>query len=73
MKYYIYRFHKRFEFKRTKTLDYWTTKYSDCWQYSKQGAKKIVDGYNARSKGFYQYGMIEVEKVEEILGKYNEK
>lgn len=30
------------EYKRTKCLDYWSTDKSECWQYSKQGAKNIV-------------------------------
>lgn len=70
MKYYIYRFNEKsgFKFKRTKCNDYWHSDFSICWQYSKQGAKKIVDEKNARRKNnLYYYGMIEVNNVERLL------
>ncbi len=73
MKYYVFRFRKHFEFKRTKCNDYWSTNYDKCWQYSQQGARGIVNALNARSKGFYQYGMIEVNTVKKILDEYEKQ
>ena len=70
MKYYIYRFNRNsgFVFKRTKCSDYWTHNYRLCWEFSKQGAKKIVDLLNDRRRNdLYEYGKIEVEKAEEML------
>ncbi len=67
MKYYVYRYHNRYEFKRTKCNDYWSRDYKCCWQYSKQGAKKIVERETAHGKGFYQYGMIEVSDAQNLL------
>lgn len=72
MKYYIYRFHNGITFKRTKCNDYWSHDYKVCWQYSKQGATQIVDRLSKQSEGFYQYGIIEVDKVEEMLKEYDE-
>ena len=73
MKYYIFRFNENsgFKFKRTKCNDYWSNDYKICWQYSKQGAKKIVDEKNAgRKNNLYEYGMIEVDKVDEMLEEF---
>lgn len=66
-KYYVYRFRNRngFEFKRTKCNDYWSHDYKVCWQYSKQGATQIANRLNERSKGFYEYGIVEIDKAEE--------
>ena len=57
---------------RYKTIDGWSRNPEECWKFSKQGAKKIVDGLNAgaeKSK-FYKamphkkpfYSMKEVAK-----------
>ena len=59
-KVYIYRVapngHKTY--KRTKCLEYWTENKSACWQFSAQGAKKIVETYNSHNKSnFYSYGI----------------
>ena len=73
MKYYIYRFNEKsgFKFKRTKCNDYWSNDFSICWQYSKQGAKKIVDEKNAgRKNNLYQYGMVETDKAEQLITDY---
>ena len=73
MKYYIYRYHKNngFVFKRTKCNDYWTHNYNICWQFSKLGATKIVKFLNDRRKNdLYEYGMIEVDKVDKMLADY---
>lgn len=60
MKYLVYRERNgKREYKRTKTRDFWTKDSDVCWQYSKQGAKKIVDREKSFSKGFYEYGMVE--------------
>lgn len=46
-KYYVIRTTKHgVEYKRTKTLDYWSKTPDGCWQYSKQGAKNVADKYN---------------------------
>ena len=73
MKNYIFRFSEKsgFLFKRTKCNDYWSRDYSKCWKFSKQGAKGIVDRMNERRKNnLYLYGMIEVDKVEQMLADY---
>lgn len=47
-KYYVIRTTKNgVEYKRTKTLDYWSKTPEGCWQYSKQGAEHIAEHYNA--------------------------
>lgn len=59
-KYYVCRFHtcdgkKTREYKRTKCLDTWVSEKwfydhpDEVWKFSKQGAQKIVDRYNARN------------------------
>ena len=72
-KYYVYRFRKYFEFKRTKCNDYWSKKYADCWQYSKQGATNIVNTLNKFSKGFYRYGMIKVDEAEDMVAEFDKQ
>lgn len=70
MKYYIFRFSENsgFMFKRTKCNDYWSKDFSICWKYSKQGAENIVNRMNSRRKNnIYEYGIVEVDKVEEML------
>lgn len=62
MKYYVYRISKhtgRKEYKKTKTLDnYVGEKLKDaCWQYSKQGAKRIVERDAERYGWHFEYGM----------------
>lgn len=64
-KFYVYRIvnhngHK--QYKRTKCCDYWTDAKSVCWQFSKQGAKKIVETYNSYNRSnYYTYGFEPVE------------
>lgn len=63
-KFYVYRVvthngHK--SYKRTKCTDSWVEGKEKCWQFSKQGAKGIVEAYNSCSRGFYTYGMEPVE------------
>lgn len=59
-------------YKRYKTIDGWSRNPEECWQFSRQGAKKIVEGLNAgaeKSK-FYKamphkmphYSIMEVEE-----------
>ena len=38
---------KETSFKRYKTIEGWSKNPEECWKFSKQGAKKIVDGLNA--------------------------
>lgn len=64
-KYYVIRNIKdRVEYKRTKTRDYWSKTPDGCWQYSKQGAERIAEQYNARvhpnNKSWVSYGIEEV-------------
>lgn len=48
-KYYVTRTTDgKVEYKRTKTLNYWSPTPEGCWEYSKQGAKGIVEDYNSR-------------------------
>lgn len=60
-KVYIYRItnhNGRKEYKRTKCCDYWTTKKEVCWQFSKQGAKKILETLNEfKRTDYYTYGI----------------
>jgi hypothetical protein len=73
MKYYIYRFNEKsgYTFKKTKCNDYWSNNFAICWQYSEQGAKKIVNAKNeARKNNLYQYGMVETDKVEQLIANY---
>lgn len=65
MKYYVIRTSlktSRVEYKQCKTINQWTTENNKhlCWQFSKEGAKNIV---NRERKGcgskFYTYDMIE--------------
>ena len=73
MKYYVYKFNTKsgFKFKRTKCSDYWSNDYNICWQFTKQGAKGIIDFLNERRKNdLYVYGMIEVDKAEQMLNEY---
>lgn len=64
-KFYIYRISERNgkkEYKRTKCLDKWTTEKSVCWQFSKQGAKKIVACKKEYDRsGHYTFGIEPVE------------
>lgn len=60
MKYYIVMTHKNTgikEYKRYKCIDGFTTRKDLCWQFSKQGALKIIE----RLK--YQY-RINIDKLE---------
>ena len=57
-RYYITRTSKKEgkRYKRYKTIEGWASDKTHCWKFSKQGAKKIVEGLNAgaaRSK-FYK-------------------
>lgn len=67
-KYYVFRVvnhngHK--QYKRTKCSDYWTDNKNVCWQFSKQGAKKIVETYNSYNRSnFYSYGVERVDSAE---------
>lgn len=60
-KVYIYRItnhNGRKEYKRTKCSDYWANNKSVCWQFSKQGAKKIVETLTSYQRfGYYSYGI----------------
>lgn len=62
---YIYRVvnhNGRKEYKRTKCSDFWTDKKEVCWQFSLQGAKKIVDTLNSFNKyNYYSFGIESVE------------
>ena len=55
------------EYRRTKCLGGWTKDKSVCWQFSKQGAKKIVDELNAsipeNKKKEIHYNFVEVSKI----------
>lgn len=75
-KYYVYRISNKgsITFKRTKCNDYWSSDYTGCWQYSKQGAENIVKFKNDRRKNnLYCYGMIEVKKVTEMINAYDKE
>ena len=72
MKYYVVREHSRvhssiIQIKRTKCTDDWTrvNNYKNCWQFSKEGAKKICDRENKADKGWYKYYMIDVQSLED--------
>lgn len=61
-KFYVFRIvnhNGRKEYKRCKCVDSWVKDKTYCWKFSKQGAKSIVDTYNAHSHGFYSYGFEE--------------
>ena len=73
MKYYVFRFHKYFEFKRTKCTDHWSKSPEGCWQFSRQGAESIVNVRNERGHGFYQYGIVSADKVFEMLEQYEKQ
>lgn len=64
-KFYVFRIvnhNGRKEYKRTKCSDYWTNKKSVCWQFSKQGAKKIVETLNSFNRfNYYTFGYEPVE------------
>ena len=66
-KVYIYRVvnhNGRKEYKRTKCSDYWTGNKSICWQFSLQGAKKIVETLNEYcTSKYYTYGFEFVETI----------
>ena len=48
-KYYVIRTTKSgIMYKRTKTLDKWSSNPECCWQYSRQGAQRIADRLNER-------------------------
>ena len=52
----------RKEYKRTKCCDYWTDKKEVCWQFSLQGAKKIVETLNSYNRNnYYTYGIEIIE------------
>ena len=59
-KVYIYRIVNqtgRKEYKRTKCTDAWTAYKTCCWQFSEQGAKKIVETYQSHCvSNYYTYG-----------------
>ena len=53
MKYYVIRTTKSgIMYKRAKTLDKWSRYPECCWQYSKEGAQRIADRYNAQVNPF---------------------
>ncbi len=60
-KFYIYRIinhNGRKEYKRTKCSDFWSSNKSVCWQFSAQGAKKIVETLNNyNTHNYYSFGM----------------
>lgn len=58
-KVFIYRIHNdRKEYKRTKCSDYWCTNKEICWQFSQQGAKRIVETLNKYKRtDYYSYGI----------------
>lgn len=46
MKYYIVMYNKQFDtinYKKNKCVDGWSIIKDDCWKFSKQGAKKIIE------------------------------
>lgn len=59
-KYLVYRItnhNGKKEYRRTKCLHLWTTERNECWQFSQQGAKGIVAGYDSHNRGnYYTYG-----------------
>lgn len=68
MKYYIRKTNKqtgRVEYKRYKCIDGFTTNKDLCWQFSKQGAEKIIERlkveYSANIKNL-EFDMVEVGK-----------
>lgn len=76
MKYYIWKFRPDdgFWFKRTKCNDYWSRKPDGCWQYTKEGAKKIVARYEERKTYRKRiYGIVAVDKVDEMLEQYEKQ
>ena len=60
-KVYIYRVvnhNGKKEYKRTKCSNFWTEDKSTCWQFSLQGAKKIVETLNRFNRvNYYSYGI----------------
>lgn len=67
MKYYIKRTAKQFgtvEYKRYKCIDGFSKKKELCWQFSKQGAEKIIE----RLKDEYRRNINNVEfELEEVI------
>lgn len=74
MKYFIIRTTpKGIHYRMYKCLsDYWTKDFTQCWQFSEQGAKKICDRENQRvkeaceqygNKPTTHYNYVEVEKT----------
>lgn len=63
-KVYIYRVinhNGKKEYKRTKCLNNWASNKEVCWQFSKQGAKGILDTLNKFNRGdYYTYGIEEI-------------
>lgn len=63
-KVYIYRVinhNGRKEYKRTKCSNYWSEIKDACWQFTKQGAKGIVETLNQHNKSnYYTFGFEEV-------------
>ena len=48
----------RKEYKRTKTVDYWTENKEICWWFSIQGAKRILKTLNEHNlTNYYTYGI----------------
>lgn len=64
-KFYVFRItnhNGRKEYKRTKCANYWADNKAICWQFSKQGAKNIVDDLNSfKRTDFYTFGIEPVE------------
>ena len=71
MKYYVFRYRDGFQFKRTKCNDYWCGDHTKCWQYSRQGALGILKRLKENSNGFYEYGIIETDKADQIIAEYD--
>ena len=54
-RYYVIRTTKDgIEYKRTKTMDYWSKNKDECWKYSRQGAKQIADRYNSQLADYWK-------------------
>lgn len=59
-KVYVYRVinhNGKKEYKRTKCSNYWSTNKENCWHFSLQGAKKILETLNKFNRNnYYTYG-----------------
>ena len=72
-KYYVFKFNKTygFRFKKAKCTDMWNTNAGVCWQFSKQGAKRIAERKNAlRKNDIYIYGIVKESEVDKMLADY---